>query len=212
MTDLKVLRLEFEGEWWAFELATLIAGIDEIYADLALLDVVERLAPLIESKPQEGILFRSRIDMLLAVVADSSSRSGQFLREDEFALEEKNAIERPIPLQLLRINYGSDGGVDFLGVGRLAEAVASVFNGLLEHIRGAPDREAARLKVIERKLEMAKKAGMSERQIEGYARELLSKHDRQFRKLIESQRIKKPVKLLPAPKEASGRQPPNYYL
>lgn len=212
MADTELIHVDFDGEFWAFEITDLIDGFDQLYADMLLLDVAEQLSELIEKNPGEGILFRSRIEQLMAVIGDSNARSVEFVVADPFVLEQENGIERPVASQLVRINYGSDGGFDFFGLGRVAQAVASIFNGILDYVGKGTERDNARLEAIEKKIEFARKTGASDEQLQAYASELLSKHDRTFRRLIESDRLKEPVKLLPPPENIERREPPKYWL
>jgi len=212
MTEMAVIRIEFEGEWWAFEIAELIGAVDELYADTALIGTAHELFANAGQRNQDEMLLRNRARQLQSMVTDSASRSSRFLRQDAFAVEVRHGIQRPVALQVLAIKYGSDGSFDFLGLGKFSDAVASIFNSLLAHFGNAAEREKNTLAVIREKLEIAKLAGMSERDIQGYAQELLSKHDRSFRRFMETKRLQKHATTLPAPANANARKPPVYYL
>lgn len=193
-------------------MAEFIAEVDELYADISILLVAHELGLRLEDHPEQAKTIRDRIQQLLAITIDKTAPSVEFIRTDTFALEKELNIEKQTILQVVSVKYGSEGGFDFLGFGKIADAVANVFNGILEHIGRGPERELKRLEAIKEKLKIADLTGMTEEQKEGYARELFSKHDKVLKKYLESERVKNTVKLIPPPKNVEQRKPPSYYL
>ena len=210
--EQSVIRIEFGGEWWAFEFDGFLRAVDELYSTLALLFVAGELADNAENDINVRMTNLIRIRQLFDVACDDSGSVTAFLTQDQFGFEGDQDIVRPEPLQLLRLTYGSDGEVDFLGFGKLAEALASVINNLISVFREAPDKDLKELEVIDKKVEQAKKAGMSEEECTEYRLRLLAKSDRTLRRFLKDERIKEPVKLLPPPEKVEQRKPPSFYI
>jgi hypothetical protein len=211
MANEVLIKVEFEGEFWAFEISDMINAFDELYADIALLEIIGDLSGRIESDSVNDFLIKTRIRQLVSMTLDNAIRSADFLRQDEFLIEKENGIECIEPLQILSMKYGSDGEFDFLGLGKIAEAFASVVDSWLGFAGDKAKRQEEALKVIDQKVEIARKAGYSEGELKSYRSELLAKHDPTFRKFIEDKRLKNRPKLLPAPKTARNRKPPSKY-
>jgi len=171
MPDMAVLRIGFEGEWWAFEMSEFISGIDELYADIALLLTARELAEKADGGPDDEMLIRTRVRQLRSAVVESERSSRDFLRYDPFSIEDRHGIARPEPLQVLAIRYGSEGSFDFFGIGRFADALASFFEALLVHFGSAAEREAKKLENIKTRIALTKEARLSEQETEAYARD-----------------------------------------
>ena len=212
MPDMSVLRFEIEGEWWAFEIAEFFAAIDELYADIALLFTASDL----EEKANEAgttnpFLLRSRARQLRSVIIDGSVRSADFLRQDGFIVEDSCGVERPVALQLLSFQYGSEGWGDFLGIGKVMEAVATIYKATLEYAGGGANRKEKRLEHIDDLVAQMGKAGYSEAEQQAFRSELLAKENSAFRRFVKDKRAKE-VKLLPPPDNAEKRLPPPYNI
>ena len=213
MTEFSIMRVPIGGEWWAFEMAGFIDAIDELYADVALISVARELSELAAQHPSESLLLRTRAELLRSITLRGAGASSEFLRGDAFEIENTYNLARTAPLQVLSVKYGSDGEFEFFGIGKMAQAVASMYNKTVDWITGKPARDRETLENIKTKLDLAKFAGWSDVQLEAYAVELMAKHDSTFRKVAKQNppRLPKPMTLLPAAATTEQqRKPPDY--
>lgn len=213
MSEFQIMRLPVTGEWWAFEMSELIEAVDELYSDVALMILEGRLNQTALTHPNDSLLLRARADLLRSVGLKGNRNASDFLRNDPFEIEGSYNFGSIAPLQIISVKYGSDGSFDFLGIGKICEAVASMYNKTIDFIAGKPEREGETLENIKAKLAIAKASGLSDEEVQAYGRELLSKHDRKFRRIIgpnKPERLPKPMILLPAPAAVEQRKPPDY--
>lgn len=207
-SEFSVLRVPIDGEWRTYEWVELLEGIDELFSDFALIEIANQLSTELAIPNSDRSTLNRRIERLFEVIISKDENSTRFLEQDEFYVEAKYGISRPPALRMVAAKYGSKGGFDFLGLGGAIEAVCSLMEKCIDYFGESEERRAKRLENIREQIKLAKEANMSEEQIQELTLRLLAKSDRTFRKFIESKRVEKPPKALPAPADWEKRQIP----
>ena len=113
--ELAVLRVYIDHKWTAYELAELISDLDELYSDFAVLEMIRQLVEkkTLVSNAQESILINYRLSELeTAIDLDGGSRE---LLGTENKTDSELGIEKPPLLEVIKLQYGSEGALDFLG-------------------------------------------------------------------------------------------------
>lgn len=191
--DHDVLTVSISGDWYANDMAELVTTIDEHYSDLVLLYMMLDLQSRKESSSvDESIPINVMLTQIEDVLFGEQEHSRYLISETDWL--------KPFQLKVLRISYGSDGGWDFLGMGKAIKEAFRLLQGILTFVG---DRELRREKCLEnaeRAIALARAAGASPEAIGKMTQKTMRRCGFLFELKDQSK-----IKALPHPNE--GTQP-----
>jgi hypothetical protein len=203
MADMKVLRIEVDGQWYAHEWSELISATAEMYSTATLLYLLNDLQSHVKDHPHLNTHIADRIKTVSSLLfEDDQEKIFSFLEVTDFSIESKELkIDVPQNIEVLRIEFGSPGDIDFLGIGKIVHAVSQAYQKTLDFIAGKGPRQADCLHRIETIIKLAKeKGGLSDEEIEKLTVELLAECNKKFRNFMKRRKLKKPPTERPPPK------------
>ncbi len=202
--DELMLRINVSGEWYAHEWWEFISAVDNLYLDLVILETIRQLT--ITPPPTEDV--STRMQSMVDILLDPSPNRRGLYRDGLLVIDPKRRYDPP-GLRVAAIQYGPEGKVDLVGIRQVVEATVDVIEAFIEFAGISPEHDKKKLANIQKKVEIIKAAGYSEKDVANYAYSLIHKHDSiLIRKLIDSGRIKQPQALPPPSDWQDRRLPP----
>ncbi len=194
------LRVDVDLQWSAWEWIDMLTAINEIYSDFAVIIIMDKLTyGLNIGRPEfqtSSFAIQNRTETLKNIVLSNNSISGDFIEYDDFTLEKRLKI--PISsLSLSAIQYGSPGKIDFLGLGRAAEAVQKLVSDIFAFVHNKPKREKERLENLELAIKIAQENGVPEDEVKDMVRHTLRRSGYRIAKYVERKQLPKPPSLIP---------------